>query len=307
MSTLPYLNIIVYWNVRAAAPGSRRVQQVQAWLAARGATTQWIWCGRGYPDAGTQLQQAIAAGGIDLVLAAGGDGTLHYTSALLAHTGIPMAVVPSGTGNGMARHFGIPLHWRRALQVLEQGRVAAVDLGRWNDRIFMGFAGLGLDAVVASAFEQEPGERSLWKYTRLTVRSLLRYRPVPLTLMLDDNPTPWHASDALLLTVANVSQFGSGARIAAGASAADGRLEVCLLRQHPLWASVPLAIRLFGSRLRHSGHYYRRAQATRLTITAATPCPLQLDGEPVAPLTGTAELHCLPGALHLVVPATHFV
>ncbi|MBX3101954.1 MAG: hypothetical protein KF690_05555 [Bacteroidetes bacterium] len=299
-----YDKVLVYWNVRAGQPGSTRPRQVRQWLEQRCRQVSWIWCGRGYPSAGTELETAIRSGGLQLVVAAGGDGTLHYTAALLAHTGIAMAILPCGTGNGIARHYGIPLKLHRGLKLLEHGRIQAVDLGQLDQTIFMGFMGLGLDAVVASAFETTPGKRNFRKYLRLSIRALRHYRPVPVHIQLPDEGTVHIETQALLFNITITSQFGSGARIAAGATATDGLLDVCVLRKHPLPASLLLAVRLFRGTLTGS-RYYKHIRAKTLVLTCDTPCPLQLDGEPYPAWTGTQQVRCFPGSLQLVVPRDH--
>ncbi|MFO0398408.1 MAG: diacylglycerol/lipid kinase family protein, partial [Sphingobacteriia bacterium] len=275
-------------------------QQIAQYARRRRWELQLIRCGRGLPPTDVALAEALSTGA-DLVIAAGGDGTLHHTARQLAHTGVPMAILPLGTGNGIARHYGIPLRLGAALALLGTGQVRPVDMGRMNEQLFMGFMGMGLDARVAHRFEREQGRRSFRRYLWLSLRERWHYQPQAVRLHLPDGQQLL-LERPLLVNVAVTTQFGSGARIAPAASATDGLLELCVLHQHPLLLGLPLAIRLFRGTLPGS-RYYQHWPVPQVEIELLQKTLLQLDGELLLSTHKTLRFSCLRGALQLLLPA----
>jgi len=253
------------------------------------------------PGHATELAQEAVAGGADLVLAVGGDGTVNEVSRGLLGSQVALGIVPAGSGNGLARALRLPLRPDRALASLASGVRRRIDVGLLNGLPFLNMAGAGFDAVVGHAFHERGrrgGRRGLLGYVRLVLGGLRSYRASPLTItsggeQLDLEP--------FILTFANGPQYGSGAVINPGGRLDDGWLEVVTFEQRSLLRVLAAAPLLFlGGLERTAG--YRRLQVTSATVTARRPIAVHRDGDPDQP-TERIEIEVRPLALEIVVPA----
>ena len=250
---------------------------------------------RGHAEA---LAREAAETGDDLVVAAGGDGTVHEVASGLVGTDTALGILPCGSGNGLARALGMPLDLRRACRALLSARVRPIDAGRVNGRYFFATAGTGLDALVAARYDERPGNRrGLFPYVVLTARTFFTRVPEEITLNLDNGP-PLTARP-ILLTVANTRQYGGGAIIAPDARPDDGLLDVCLMEDVSLFRALFHARRLFTGTI-HRMPGVRLFQAATVEIVRPAPAPFQMDGEA---LRGEAVLsiQVVPGALKVAI------
>ncbi len=250
--------------------------------------------GRG--DATRAARQA-AAEGFSVIVAVGGDGTVNEVASGLVDTDAAMGIVPSGSGNGLARSLGIPLRPSGALALLKTGGAKQIDLGRAGHRFFCAVSGIGIDAVVGHAFDRS-SRRGPLPYFLLSARELSRFRPESVRVTIDGESLQF---EPLLLTCANATQFGNGAIIAPAARCDDGFLDLCLVPNLPKWQVAAAVPRLFsGSLDRHPRVQYRKVQ--RVIIEKETPILYHVDGEPEK-IESPLEIEILPRALRVVAPA----
>ena len=182
----------------------------------------------------SDLASAAIAGGAVGVVVWGGDGTFNETAAALVGTGIPLGLVPAGSGNGLARTLEVPREPRAALDVALTGRPRRIDAGRMAGRYFFNIAGVGFDARVASLFNQRAqGSRGGWPYLVIGVREGCTYCALDYEVRLDDEP---RKHKALLLAFANGREYGLGARIAPDARLDDGLLDVIIVEERSVLA-----------------------------------------------------------------------
>jgi YegS/Rv2252/BmrU family lipid kinase len=235
-----------------------------------------------------------------LVLAAGGDGTVNEVAAALIGSGVPLGIVPVGSGNGLARALRIPLQPDRALAALEGGVTRRMDVGQINGKPFLNVAGVGFDAFVGWAFHKagrKGGRRGIFTYVRTSIRLLRLYAAPDLHLeaagtSLDTRP--------FVMAFANGPQYGAGAVLNPGARLNDGRLEVVLLEDGPLLETLALVPRLFLGGIERSRRY-RRLAVEGATLYARVPAQHHRDGEP-EPEAERLEVKLLPKALRVLVP-----
>ncbi|MFC1683629.1 diacylglycerol/lipid kinase family protein, partial [Candidatus Zixiibacteriota bacterium] len=129
----------------------------------------------------TQLAREAVAENFDMVVAVGGDGTINETVCGLVNSDVPLGIIPAGSGNGLARTFCIPLDIKGACRTLLQGQTRSLDVGKLNDRFFLGVAGIGYDALVSRLFEEKwGGRRGLLPYLHTAVLGFFRYRVTPI-------------------------------------------------------------------------------------------------------------------------------
>ncbi|NLD44208.1 MAG: diacylglycerol kinase family lipid kinase [Chloroflexi bacterium] len=283
----------------------REVQQVADMLAQHG----WQVAIRqtAAPGDGLRLAAGAAREGNDLVVAVGGDGTLGEVAAGLAGSGCILGVLPVGTGNVWARNLRIP-HWtpssRTALldaaQVLLEGEVRAVDLGRVGRRHFILHLGIGFDALVTQAVEpvRPRAARSLrnLRYYAAVLGLAFSRRGTRMTITIDGVTTRERA----LAVIATNAQFYAGTfRLAPGALLDDGLLDVFVFKGN----DAVDALRHMGAVIlgRHVGMLKMEAyQVKELTVRSDLALPVQLDGEPVE--RTPVEVRVEPGALRVIVP-----
>ncbi len=234
--------------------------------------------------------------GIDIVYAVGGDGTVHETAKRLIGRRPALGILPIGSGNGFARHIGLPTDAAAALAASRNGRVEAIDTALVNDHPFLGVMGVGFDAMVADRFASSQ-VRGLATYVREGLRVFAEFKAAEYEITAN-GATMRRA--AFVVAVANSGQYGNNARIAPLASLQDGLLDVVIIDEAGLIDAPFLLARLFNGTL-HRAQGVTMLQTSEVTIRRSSSGPAHLDGEPV---TLGADLHVRvhPASLRLLVP-----
>lgn len=248
-------------------------------------------------DAMAFAREAIA-GGCRLVVAWGGDGTINEAARAVAHTGATLAIVPAGSGNGLAADLRIPFDPRAALELAATGPTLAIDAGQVNDCQFFNIAGVGIDAVIAARFaERGMRQRGLFGYMQLGTQELLRYRCQRYRFTIEDEIIE---HEALIVAMANGRQYGNRLFIAPGARPDDGQLELVIVERLSLLSIAWRLPSVFRGALRPGNGVWMRA-ASSLRIHAPGPIPFHVDGEPRI-ADGELVVATHPGALRVRVP-----
>jgi YegS/Rv2252/BmrU family lipid kinase len=287
------VNVLFLVNPRS---GTRRRQNVERLI--RDACGDWrveiVPC-----DSKDDLDGVIAqakTSGVEVVYAVGGDGTVHEIAKRLIHTGLALGILPTGSGNGFARHLGVPMDARRSLEACRFGTIVTIDTASVNGIAFVGTMGIGFDAHVAEAFARA-GTRGMATYVKVAFRGFAGYRAGDYTLTADGSTTTLRA---LIIAIANSSQYGNNARIAPLASLQDGLLDVTIIERAPLLGAPLMVARLFNGTL-HRSRGVRTMQARSIEIRRAAAGPAHLDGEPVT-LPETLRVEIVPRSLRVLVP-----
>ena len=248
-------------NRRIAALRQGRARLARAALAACGIEGEVAFTGR-RGEARDRARSMIAAGATGLVCW-GGDGTINEVAAEAASREIPLGIVPSGSGNGLARELGLSRQPEAALRTALRGAERVLDAGEIDGRFFANVAGVGFDAHLARIAARF-ARRGAWAYFAAGIPELLAYRPA--TYRIRAGAETFRA-DALLVTIANGRQYGNGAIIAPGARLDDGRLElVCvpaLSTTVLFWQAAPALHRHRRSGARGADDSHRRRRGDR--------------------------------------------
>jgi diacylglycerol kinase (ATP) len=274
--------------------GGRVAPAVESALTAAGRSVRRI-VGR---DAGEALDLAHAAvaHGLSALVAVGGDGMVNLALQSVGGTPTPLAIVPAGTGNDIARSLGVPLDDPAAAgRAVVDVPAREIDLGRVGSRWFGGVLGSGFDSMV-----NERANRMSWptgraRYNLAILAELRVFRPVPFVLELDGER--WE-TEAMLVAVGNAQSYGGGMRVTPGAVMDDGLLDVMVLG--PI--SKPEFLKVFptvykGTHVEHPAVTIRRARVVSL---AAAGVVAYADGERLEPLPITVE--AVPRALCVHAP-----
>jgi len=254
------------------------------------------------PGDAVELARVAVAAGTELVLAVGGDGTVNEAARGLLGSGVPLGIVPVGSGNGLARALRIPRSPARALAALESAIVRRIDVGTANGVPFLNVAGVGFDALVGWAFHRagtDGGRRGILTYVRIGLALLRSYEPTAVRLEAAGHVVEGRP---FVVTFANGRQYGGGAVVNPGSRLDDGRFEVVVFEGGSRLKLLANAPRMFTGGIERAPGY-RRIEATAAVLTAERPIEHHRDGEP-EPGTRRLEIGLLPRALPLLVPRT---
>lgn len=290
------VSIIINPVSGGATPGeaAARARLAQSILDAHGERGDvLLTTGRGHA---TALAEAAAARGDRLVVAWGGDGTMNEVASVLVTRRTVLGLVPSGSGNGLARELHVPRAPTAALHAALSRAPRQIDAGQLGGRWFFSVAGIGFDAHIAKLFDASVSTgRGLRGYVRLTARELPRYRCAAYAI---DGGAP---QPAFLVTLANSAQFGNGVRIAPAARPDDGFLDLVVAGERSRARTLLNIPRLLAGRIdRAPGVSTRRI--TDAVIESEHAMDFHVDGEPC--VGGTRlEARVVPGALRIAARA----
>ena len=248
-------------------------------------------------DGQLKVRHALEAG-VDTILVVGGDCMVNSIGTELIDTGVALGVIPAGSGNGFARHFDIPLEPAEAARVLATSERKQVDVGLANGMPFFVTCSLAWDATIVRTFEKFP-VRGILPYVLAGAYELLEYRPKPFQVMIDGVSERFE--NPLVFTVANLTQYGGGLRIAPQARADDGRMELVVINQKDIHQVLPGINKLLTGKL-HTAQGVITRPFQKLSIRREDAGPMQLDGELIqAPKEVVITVK--PGALTGLAPA----
>ncbi len=244
------------------------------------------------------LARAALARGATLVAAWGGDGTANEVASVLAFTDTKFAIIPSGSGNGLARELCIPPDPHEAFHVALEGADRLIDAGELDGRLFFNVAGIGLDARVAHRFAAGGLlRRGFVRYLEITAQELFTYDPYEHSVVVDGDV---QRTKALVVAICNSRQYGNGAIIAPHARIDDGLLDVVVVEHRSILETILQVPRVFAGQIDRVPGVTVRRGAT-IDVTSAHPVIYHVDGEPFVG-AATIAARVRPGAVRVRVP-----
>ncbi|EFQ84638.1 lipid kinase, YegS/Rv2252/BmrU family [Aeromicrobium marinum DSM 15272] len=255
-------------------------------------------------DPGHGQARAALEAGADLIVAAGGDGTVRAVCEEAARTGVAIGIIPHGTGNLLARNLGIPLNARDALDVAFGGQDKAIDLARFTtdsgvQTSFLVMAGLGMDAMIMTGVDDNLKSRVGWLAYFVSGVKALRYPGMKVEISVDDGEV--RKFRARTVVIGNVGFLQGGIPLLPAARIDDGMLDVVVLAPRRFLGWIPIVWRVV-TRQKRTNDRLDRLTGSKVHIKAGSDTPMQLDGDPVGDgLEITAEVR--PGVLLVRVPA----
>jgi YegS/Rv2252/BmrU family lipid kinase len=236
---------------------------------------QPLWLETTPDDPGRGLSRRAVASGVDLVLACGGDGTVTSCAEGVAGTGVPLAIMPMGTGNLLARNLGLPVEFEPAVAVALTGRDQAIDAGAANGTPFVVMAGLGLDARMLSDTSEPLKKRLGWAAYAISVIKHLRDRPMRVTLTVDGERPRRLRSSAVI--VGNVGWLRGGVPLLPDARPDDGLLDAVTLNPRGWVGWIAAAAQILTKR--DATGRVTRFVFRQLVVECSTDQPWEIDGE----------------------------
>jgi diacylglycerol kinase (ATP) len=250
---------------------------------------------------GRRLAREAVTQKAEMVIAAGGDGTISEVIQELAGTETTLGVLPIGTVNNWARETGIPLENKGAREILAHGRTRRVDLGRVNGHYFLLMVGIGLDGEITQKVEKHPLKRlGVAGYLLASIWYGLRYQSFVASVISGERAEQFLA---LQIVIGNTQLYGGAIKFTWRAKGDDGLLDICIVRKRDILGRMIAAMEFLLRRTeRRQWISYERSE----TIQIQTPRPvgMQIDGDPIG--YTPAHISVVPGALKVVVPHNTF-
>ncbi|MDE5635068.1 MAG: diacylglycerol kinase family lipid kinase [Muribaculaceae bacterium] len=247
----------------------------------------------------TRLAREAVDLGYRGVLAAGGDGTINETARALCGTGVPLGIIPAGSGNGLARHTGIPIDPELSLEIIKQEHLEEVDYGTVNESEFFCTMGVGFDAAVSHRFARQH-RRGKLMYVKSAINEFASYSPETYTLSANGKLI---TQRAFLIAVANASQYGNNAYIAPEASITDGLLDVTIIHQGNPLETARVGIDMMTGYI-NKNMLIETFRTPSVVIYRESGGPAHIDGEPVD-MGPILDIRCHHAALRMFTPRHH--
>jgi YegS/Rv2252/BmrU family lipid kinase len=251
----------------------------------------------GHKGHAVELSRGAAREKFDLVVAVGGDGTLNEVAQGLLCTHLPMGIIPRGSGNGLARHLGIPLTMSQAVDKLFTFETIMMDTFRVNGKLSLNVSGLGFDGHITNLFGVR-STRGFIGYLWLSTKEFFRFDEFGVSIYANDQTLD---RKAFIVAIANSSQYGNNARIAPAASVSDGILHLNIVRKVPLYRLDFIASFFRGGLGRSS--FCEILETRSFELRTQKPVSYHVDGESC----GTADsfhIEMIPSSLRLLAPAS---
>jgi diacylglycerol kinase (ATP) len=289
--------VTVVFNPATGQEPEARKAELKAALARYGLEVRW--CETTKEDPGQGLTRRAVEEGTDLVMVAGGDGTVMACVTGLAGTEVPLAVLPGGTGNLLANNFEIPDDLDGALEVALHGERLRLDVGALGDDRFVIMCGIGFDAaMLRDANPELKAQIGAVAYVLSGVRHLRR-RAARFELRMDDGPPIVRTGQGVL--IGNLGRLQGGLPVMPDASPTDGQLDVAVLKTQTMLDWLVLAFRVLARRPRRDPQM-EQFRARHVEVRCDQPQPVERDGDPADP-TNEVVVDVIPSALTLCVPA----
>ncbi len=254
-----------------------------------------IFCTAG-PEEAQELAREFCARAEPVVVAAGGDGTLHAVAQALVGTKTALGILPMGSGNDYARILGIPQDLKEAVKILVCGEPHPLDVGEAQGRFYLNSLGMGIDGQIAHDYQTYRFLKGELGYLLATVFEVFRFRPVEMEVRTEG----WsYVGNLLTVAVMNGPWAGGGFCLAPQAKPDDGRLDLAMIGHYPR------LVRLVVLPKTRDGSYLalkrtKLIHVKRVRIQAERPLLVHMDGELLPERTPSLEVELHPKALYVV-------
>lgn len=248
-------------------------------------------------DKSEDIGKKIRAYKPDIVVAAGGDGTVNMVATQLLNRDIPLGIIPVGSANGLAFNLNIPGEFEGAMEIIMKGRIRKLDVIKMNESYYCyHLSDMGINARIVHRFEKE-GSKGLFGYGKQMLKELFS-KSDPFSFKLETNDISKKCR-AEMLVIANAKSFGTGAPINPVGVLDDGKFELIIIKPYPWWTLARLVLSFLLGRLDRM-NYVDLIHTKKATIYLDKPQKLQNDGEILENIT-KLDIGILPSALQVRV------
>ena len=244
----------------------------------------------------TLLTEEAIKEGFYGVIAVGGDGTINEVAAALRDSSTALGIIPCGSGNGLARHLGIPMNVEKALEIINLDNIEALDYCTANDRPFFCTCGVGFDAHVSQKFA-EAKKRGPLSYIQKTLVEYLKYRCKTYSIEMNDRVV---TEKAFVIACGNETQYGNNAFITPRASMHDGLIDVTVIHPFTPLDTAVLGVLLFTRHIDQDTNI-NTFRTSELTIHRPKPDVMHIDGEPIM-MDADIHIKCHKAGIKIFLP-----
>ncbi|MEY2793089.1 MAG: Diacylglycerol kinase, partial [Bacteroidota bacterium] len=246
-----------------------------------------------YPHHATDLVLEAIQNKAERIIVVGGDGTINEVARQLINSNIPLGIVPMGSGNGLARHLGIPMNFKKALDLaLHTEESQVIDVAYFNDKPFFCTAGIGFDAIVAFDFSKARG-RGLFNYVKSSLRQSIAYKNIEVRLNNENTYQPFFS-----ITFANANQFGNNAYISPNSKLTDEEFELVVVKPLSFIEKAKLGISLFFKTI-HKHPKVTISSIKHCTLEVKNVSHFHLDGESFELNNNLVKINLIPSCLKI--------
>jgi diacylglycerol kinase (ATP) len=299
-----FRRVLVITNPAAGQRNASRVRStIEAHLTGKGYGYSIRECGT--PGDATTWARAAATDGYDLVAVAGGDGTIRAAAdgIMKSAARIPLAQIPVGTTNFVARAMLIPMGLKSALDVIDTGKPMPFDIGYLpeHDHYFVFVAGAGYDATLIRETPFHLKKKiGFFAYVATGIKHANAVQPVRMELELDGKVKHLRAHTIMGVNIGTISNLGFA--FAPDVDPHDGKLNIEIMSTRSLWGSLFVVLKILLKRY-HGFADLKHEKATRIRVTSEPPFPVEIDGDPLGMTPFVAEV--IPGGMTFLVPQSY--
>ena len=232
----------------------------------------------------------------DVIVAVGGDGTINEIASKVMNQDKVLGIIPFGSGNGLARFLRIPMDTTKAIRLLNKAHISTIDTGKFNGKHFFNMAGMGFDAHISSVFAGDKS-RGLTGYLKLGLKEVMDYKAQTYRLNIDGTD---YVRTAFVISIANSSQYGNNAHISPDASITDGLLDVCVVKEFPMYKLPVLGYEMIR-KTTHRSAMVEIIRGRSIRISREKEDAIHIDGEPFF-MGKEIEVSILPLSLKIITP-----
>ncbi len=230
---------------------------------------------------------------IDILCIVGGDGSVNEAASSLINNSTALAILPAGSGNGIARHLGLPMKLVDAISRLNEGHIIKIDTLKINNKTAIGVSGFGFDALIANKFDKFHA-RGLMSYARLVLKEWKNYKGIVVQINEKKD-----FSNLLICTIANTSQFGNNFYVSPQSKVTDGKFEVVLVNRPKFFGLLQLFTLSLFKKVEQS-KYVQSFTAQSIQIKVDNNLG-HIDGDPVKYNDTLIHIECVPHSLNVLI------
>ena len=237
----------------------------------------------------------------DIIVAVGGDGTTNEVATNMIGARQTFAIVPYGSGNGLARHLHLPLKPKKVItEIINKGVKTQIDTATMNGVPYISIAGVGFDAIIADFFAKDPN-RGFKTYFKLITEKYFKFKPEKYQLIIDDKEEI--ECEPLFISFANSNQFGFNAAVSPHASLNDGLLDVCIFKKPNILQVPYVAERLMTQKIDRT-HFVDIHKASKIKVIRDHEYIANIDGEAMM-MPKDFEVEIKPLSLNILIPSNN--
>jgi diacylglycerol kinase (ATP) len=244
----------------------------------------------------SEIAEEASGKNFDIIVAVGGDGTINEIATKVMQQDKILGIIPFGSGNGLARFLKIPMNTVKAIEVINNRHTLLMDTGKFNDKHFFNMAGMGFDAHISSVFAGNKS-RGLTGYLRLGLKEVLDYKAQLYHLNIDGVD---YVKKAFVISLANSSQYGNNAHISPEASITDGLLDVCIVKEFPMYKLPFLGYEMIRG-ITNRSDLVEIIRGKQIKIIRENDDAIHIDGEPFF-MGKEIDVSIAPLSLKIITP-----